>query len=81
MKNRYKNAFNLYKTLNRKYQEINNLLSFWKKHYLYNSIISIFHNFIKKIIYSLVEKLKKIKDKKAINAFYKTKEYKNYKRI
>ncbi len=76
MAERYKNALNLYKNLSGKYAGLDLLLAFWTRHYKYNSALSRLPEIIKKIIYSAVEGLKKIKNRKQISAFRPTEEYK-----
>ncbi len=84
MKARYKNALDLFLVARGKYSELDALILFWKKHYYYNLLLSLLPDFIKKIIYSLIDKLKTIKNRRSLSTFRQTEEYqklKNYRAL
>jgi len=62
MMKRYDNVIKLYTEKQKKHPELKKLMIFWKKHRLYNSILSLLPKFLKKIIYLLVAKIKNIKN-------------------
>lgn len=80
MVKRYDSVVNFYADAEKGHPEISNLIKFWKKHRLYNTILTFFPFFLRRIIYYLVDKLKKIKNKRQL-AVYSSKNRNKYENL
>lgn len=80
MENRYRNILDLYIPLAGRYGDLDKLIRFWKRHYYFNALLSRLPKYFQKIIYSIVENLKEIKNGKQIHALRQDDKFKNIKK-